>query len=417
MMFANILHQERITGALRDDLAAGCLPQALLFHGPDYAGKLSTALELARVLSCQTPDAPWGCACNACVQHKNLLNPHLMLMGQRYFSREIRASGLAVQADCRDGTRFLLIRAVRKLLKRFDPILMEGEAKLPAAAKLVDKLEEKLDPFQPDRPGLAPHEIGEILDEIYALAASLSDLLPQDGLSIAMIRRVTYWVHTADAHQRKFVLIENAELMNEATRNSLLKVLEEPPPGVYFILMTARKSAIMPTILSRVRPYAFVDRGPLEQDVLERLFRQKRGAWPDLRAFFIAQQSGGQELVSERAGQLAEALVRRAGLGCLLPAARAASLESLLAGVTKDKAGTEDLVAGCLGILCSWLPRLDEPDTAARLAAAGFSPLRAADRLQALIRRLQGHHATMSAYNLSATALVERVWFEAGEGS
>lgn len=413
-MFNNILHQDRAVSALSADIESGRLPQALLFHGPDYAGKLSTALELARVLSCQVQGAPWGCDCANCAQNKTLLSPYLMMLGQRYFDREIRACGNAVQADFREGTRYLMLRSVRKLLRRFDPVLMEGEAKLDKALKPIEKLEEKLDPFLPDRPVLAPHEVGELLDEIYKLCSTLIDLLPQDGLSINMVRRVTYWAHTADANQNKFILIENAELMNEATRNSLLKVLEEPPPSVYFILMTAQKSAIMPTILSRVRPYAFGSRGEKEQEVLERVFRQARGQWADLRTFFIESQPGGHELVRERAQLLADLLLRRGGLACLLPARRLPGLEAVLEGLAKDKSGTEDLVRGTMACLCSWLPRIDEPVAAAALAGAGLAPIQATDRLQALIRRLQSLYSSMASYNLSATALIERAWFEAG---
>ena len=415
-MFDNILHQDRAISALSDDLASQRLPQALLFHGPDHAGKLSTALELARVLSCQVSGAPWGCTCSHCSQHKALLSPYLMMLGQRYFNREIRACGAALQADYREGTRFLLLRAVRKLLRRFDPVLMEGETKLANALKPIEKLEEKLDPFLPERPALAPHEVGELLDEIYKLCATLIDLLPQDGLSIAMIRRVTYWAHTADAHQNKFVLIENAELMNESTRNSLLKILEEPPPAVYFILMTAQKSAIMPTILSRVRPYGFANRGAKEQEVLERIFRQKRDAWPDLRTFFIESAPGGHELIRQRAELLADVLLRRAGLACLLPARRAAGLEAVLEGITKDKSGIEDLVRTTLASLCQWLPRLDEPGVAAVLTSAGLSPIRATDLIQGLARRLQSVYSSMASYNLAAAALIERIWFEAADG-
>jgi DNA polymerase-3 subunit gamma/tau len=415
-MFDNILHQDRAVSALSADLASDRLPQALLFHGPDYSGKLSTALELARVLSCQATGAPWGCGCANCAQNKTLLSPYLMMLGQRYFNREIRACGAALLADCREGTRYLLLRSVRKLLRRFDPVLMEGETKLEKAFKPIEKLEEKLDPFLPDRPPLAPHEVGELLDEIYKLSASLVDLLPQDGLSINMIRRITYWAHTADANQNKFILIENAELMNEATRNSLLKVLEEPPPAVYFILMTSQKTAIMPTILSRVRPYAFAGRGDKEGEVIERVFRQPPGKWPDLRTFFVESQPGGHEALRERAALLAELLMRRAGLGCLLPARRQTGLEAVLEGLGKDKSETEDLVRATQAGLCAWLPRIDTPEALAALAGAGLAPIQAADRLQAVIRRLQSLYALMSGYNLSAAALIERVWFEAGEG-
>jgi hypothetical protein len=149
---------------------------------------------------------------------------------------------------------------------------------------------------------------------------------------------------------------------------------------------------------------------------LERVFRQKRDAWPDLRTFFIESQPGGHELIRERAELLADVLLRRAGLACLLPARRTAGLEAVLEGISKDKSGTEDLVRSTMAVLCGWLPRLDHSDSVAALAGAGLAPIQATDLLQALIRRLQSLYSSMASYNLSATALIERAWFEAGAG-
>ena len=61
--------------------------------------------------------------------------------------------------------------------------------------------------------------------------------------------------------------------MNEAARNALLKILEEPPADMVFILTTNRRGAVMPTILSRVRTYQFTGRTAEQQkEVIERVF-------------------------------------------------------------------------------------------------------------------------------------------------
>ncbi len=49
----------------------------------------------------------------------------------------------------------------------------------------------------------------------------------------------------------KYILLCGDTFRHEA-QNSLLKVLEEPPKNVIFILITTSKSAILPTILSRM---------------------------------------------------------------------------------------------------------------------------------------------------------------------
>jgi DNA polymerase-3 subunit delta' len=49
----------------------------------------------------------------------------------------------------------------------------------------------------------------------------------------------------------KFNIIWLPEMMNDATANKLLKVLEEPPKKTIFLLVTEREDLLLPTILSR----------------------------------------------------------------------------------------------------------------------------------------------------------------------
>jgi DNA polymerase-3 subunit delta' len=55
------------------------------------------------------------------------------------------------------------------------------------------------------------------------------------------------------AHQggRRVVVIRPAEAMNVNAANALLKSLEEPPPGVLFILVSHKAQQLLPTVLSR----------------------------------------------------------------------------------------------------------------------------------------------------------------------
>lgn len=56
---------------------------------------------------------------------------------------------------------------------------------------------------------------------------------------------------------RRVVLVTEADAMNGAAANSLLKILEEPPSSVYFILISSRTKSLLPTIRSRCRVIAF----------------------------------------------------------------------------------------------------------------------------------------------------------------
>jgi DNA polymerase III subunit delta' len=56
---------------------------------------------------------------------------------------------------------------------------------------------------------------------------------------------------TAHRGGRRVVLLAPAEALNPPASNALLKLLEEPPPGAFFIAVTDRLDALLPTIVSR----------------------------------------------------------------------------------------------------------------------------------------------------------------------
>jgi DNA polymerase-3 subunit delta' len=51
--------------------------------------------------------------------------------------------------------------------------------------------------------------------------------------------------------RRRVFIIERADTLTEPAANSLLKVIEEPPPYVNFVLLAPNASRLLPTILSR----------------------------------------------------------------------------------------------------------------------------------------------------------------------
>jgi DNA polymerase III subunit delta' len=55
----------------------------------------------------------------------------------------------------------------------------------------------------------------------------------------------------------RVVLITEAEAMNPAAANALLKILEEPPSSVYYLLISTRSKSLLPTLRSRCRVLAF----------------------------------------------------------------------------------------------------------------------------------------------------------------
>ena len=62
----------------------------------------------------------------------------------------------------------------------------------------------------------------------------------------------------------RFFLIDDADKLNDASANALLKVLEEPPPTSHLILITSRPAMLLPTILSRCQMIRFSPVSPKE---------------------------------------------------------------------------------------------------------------------------------------------------------
>jgi DNA polymerase-3 subunit delta' len=84
-------------------------------------------------------------------------------------------------------------------------------------------------------------------------------------------------------------LIDEADKLNEASANALLKVLEEPPRTSYIILLTSRPAMLLPTIRSRCQVIGF---SPLSPDEIEtHLKRNKLADGPTAR--LRARAAGG----------------------------------------------------------------------------------------------------------------------------
>lgn len=88
---------------------------------------------------------------------------------------------------------------------------------------------------------------------------------------------------------KRVVIINDAETMNEAAENSLLKTLEEPTGDIVFILVTANKDLLLPTILSRCMKLYFA---PLSEDEIKIILKSKYAVNED-KATVIAKLSGG----------------------------------------------------------------------------------------------------------------------------
>ena len=77
------------------------------------------------------------------------------------------------------------------------------------------------------------------------------------NIKIEVIPKIRSFISLQSFSSCRIVLIDQAHTMNPQTQNALLKSLEEPPKGVYFILICDQISKLLPTIRSRTRLIRF----------------------------------------------------------------------------------------------------------------------------------------------------------------
>ncbi|MCH5170361.1 MAG: hypothetical protein J1F24_03635 [Oscillospiraceae bacterium] len=78
-----------------------------------------------------------------------------------------------------------------------------------------------------------------------------------DAFTVDSIREIrsNAFIVPNEANAKVYIL-KNGQNMNEQAQNALLKILEEPPHYVYFIILTSQKSKMLETVLSRVSVYS-----------------------------------------------------------------------------------------------------------------------------------------------------------------
>ena len=87
----------------------------------------------------------------------------------------------------------------------------------------------------------------------------------------------------------RVVIIDDAQTMNQAAANALLKVLEEPPDRTVFILIAKNKRDLLPTITSRCQPIRF---HPIPLQHIEAMLTTQKNVVPEKAAVLSAMSYG-----------------------------------------------------------------------------------------------------------------------------
>ena len=149
--------------------------------------------------------------------------------------------------------------------------------------------------------------------------------------------------NTSLSAEGRAVLLYHVERMNEESANALLKVMEEPPEGVLFLLTADSLAGVLPTIRSRCISFAVAPVSP--EDCARYCTAQGVGAKD--AALYSALFDGhiGTVLAATRDEARREQVDRALALAKAAAARDSYAAAVLLAAYEKDKAGASALLA------------------------------------------------------------------------
>ena len=233
------------------------VPSAFLISGSRYAGKLSIALEFARLLLCEkvgdamTLQSP--CMCESCTLARKQNHPDIKVLGKRNFFIELDALFNVFIEKKGEQTRQALLQLFRKLLARADFIIWEdtevwSSGIRAASAALAEQLYtyEKKEDNERQR-----YSIG-VFTDIYKAAVKLVQAFPDQIYTVKSIRNIIAWTKVSSRSKVKVVIFEYADKMSNMVENMLLKTLEENSDSTIFFVLSDNPYGLLATTRSRL---------------------------------------------------------------------------------------------------------------------------------------------------------------------
>lgn len=203
MTFSDIIGHDDTKQLLLQAVQSNHLAHALLFDGRAGSANLALALGLAQYVNCEDKTGTDACGrCASCAKIEKLVHPDLHMV----FPVANLGKGKTSETYLADWRAFLLSRPYRTLpdwLETMGADNKQGNISAEEARNILQKL----------------------------------SLKSYEGAY-------------------KIMLIWLPELMNVASANALLKVLEEPPAQTLFLLVTNQPDKLLITILSRTQRVA-----------------------------------------------------------------------------------------------------------------------------------------------------------------
>jgi DNA polymerase-3 subunit delta' len=109
-------------------------------------------------------------------------------------------------------------------------------------------------------------------------------------IKIAQIRELVHTLAMKPYEAKiRVAIIADAQALNEAASNALLKILEEPPERTILVLIATRKSGLLPTIVSRCQQVAF---NPISKKNIARLLKEEHKVADEAAGIIAAMANG-----------------------------------------------------------------------------------------------------------------------------
>jgi DNA polymerase-3 subunit delta' len=169
----------------------------------------------------------------------------------------------------------------------------------------------------------------------------------QKHLRVETMRSVLEMAQRKASGGWKVIIVDHAETMLSQAQNSLLKLLEEPPPETLWILLAEKREDMLPTILSRCQTMRFA---PLSDEALSEILVQQGCAMDEAQK--LCPLAGGSVSRALRIRELLEDFSALDPLSPLYPFRAAATLPRELADARKDAALIIELLEQAL--LARW---------------------------------------------------------------
>jgi len=232
MSFSDFQGNSETVDRLREMLARGHFPHAVVLAGSRGCGKYTLAVMLAQAMNCLSPVATNGLPdfCGQCANCTRIAQ-----------ARDLDKR-LAEAAEARDNLRETDKKETRIFVQTHPDVLV----------------------IPPDP--------------------------PQQMIKVDQVRRVsaTIYYRPAEGRERIYIFTDSA-FMKEAA-NSLLKVLEEPPEFATIFLLTENPGELLPTIRSRSMVFTLRALSPEE---IERDLAQRHPEWKPSHRALVARLSEG----------------------------------------------------------------------------------------------------------------------------